>query len=136
MQSDSPRDRVASESDDSDAGDQVTASAYAVRLLRTADDESPLSVTYLRRLLDYFWASREETRVADLEDELEHRHTDELAELRASLLPTTEGPDEPARPVVEAPLREPAGTLPGGRVAMIPPAGRTRMCTRIRKRSW
>ncbi|MFQ5857630.1 MAG: tetratricopeptide repeat protein, partial [Anaerolineae bacterium] len=50
--------------------DWVTASGYAVRLLRLADEERPLSVTYLRRLLDYFRASGEETRVADLEAEL------------------------------------------------------------------
>jgi len=53
--------------------DWVTASGYAVRLLRTADEESPLSVTYLRRLRDYFRASEEETRVVDLEAELARR---------------------------------------------------------------
>ena len=68
--------------------DWVTASGYAVRLLRTADEETPLSVTYLRRLRDHFRASGEETRVADLEAELERRYADELAELRAALFPT------------------------------------------------
>jgi len=68
--------------------DQVTASGYAVRLLRTADEEAPLSVTYLRRLRNYFRASGEETRVADLEAELGRRYADELAELRAALFPT------------------------------------------------
>ncbi len=68
--------------------DWVTASGYAVRLLRTADEETPLSVTYLRRLRDHFRASGEETRVADLEAELERRYADELAELHAALFPT------------------------------------------------
>jgi len=68
-------------------GDWVTASGYAVRLLRTADEETPLSVTYLRRLRDHFQASGEETRVADLEAELKRRYAEELAELRAALSP-------------------------------------------------
>lgn len=67
--------------------DWVTASGYAVRLLRLADEGNPLSVTDLRRLGDYFRVSGEETRVADLEAELEHRYADELAELRAALFP-------------------------------------------------
>ncbi len=70
------------------ADDWVTASAYAVRLLQAADAEHPLPVTYLRRLRDYFRASGEETRVADLEAELARRYADELAELRAALSPT------------------------------------------------
>jgi len=68
--------------------DLVTASGYAVRLLRTATEDSPLSITYLCRLRDYFQASGEETRVADLETELERRYADELAELQAALAPT------------------------------------------------
>ncbi len=68
--------------------DWVTASGYAVRLLRSADDEKPLPIAYLRRLRDYFQASGEETRVADLEAELVRRYKDELAELRAALSPT------------------------------------------------
>jgi len=78
--------------------DWVPASGYAVRLLRTADEETPLSVTYLRRLLDYFQASGEETRVADLEAELKRRYADELAELRAALYPAPG-----ARPAVPTP---------------------------------
>ena len=78
--------------------DWVTASGYAVRLLRTADEETPLSVTYLRRLRDHFRASGEETRVADLEAELERRYADELAELHAALFPTPR-----ARPAVPTP---------------------------------
>jgi ATP-dependent DNA helicase RecQ len=82
--------------------DWMTASGYAVRLLRTATDQAPLTVIYLRRLLDYFQASGEETRVADLEAELERRYADELAELRAALFPTPG-----AQPAVPAPPAEP-----------------------------
>lgn len=93
--------------------DWVTASGYAVRLQRTADEEMPLSVTYLRRLRDYFRASGEWTRVADLDAELERRYADELAELRAVLSPTARA--RPAVPTVPSaePLRgEPDELLP------------------------
>jgi len=88
-------------------GDWVTASGYAVRLLRAADEERPLSITYLRWLRDYFQASGEETRVADLEAELARRYADELAELRAalSLVPQVRPPapeEERKRPPAEA----------------------------------
>ncbi|MGA9347784.1 MAG: RecQ family ATP-dependent DNA helicase [Anaerolineae bacterium] len=93
--------------------DWVTASGYAVRLLRTTDEEEPLSVTYLRRLRDYFRASDEETRVADLEAELERRYADELAELRAALFPTPRArPIVPTPPTAEPVQREPAEPLP------------------------
>jgi len=65
--------------------DWVTASGYSVRLLRSADEERPLPVFYLRRLRDYFRASGEQTRAADLEAQLAHRYAKELAELRADL---------------------------------------------------
>ena len=68
-------------------GDWVTASGYGVRLLLTATEDTPLTIFYLRRLRDYFKSSGEETRVTDLEAELERRYTDELAELRTSLSP-------------------------------------------------
>ncbi|MDY6877723.1 MAG: RecQ family ATP-dependent DNA helicase [Chloroflexota bacterium] len=96
--------------------DLVTASGYAVRLLRTASAESPLPVTYLRRLRDYFQASEEETRVADLEAELARRHADELAELRALLSPASRMRPAPARAPRPVPLEEreppPAELLP------------------------
>lgn len=93
--------------------DWVTASAYAVRLLRTADAESPLPVTYLRRLRDYFRASGEETRVADLEAILARRYADELTELRAALSPAPRArPVAPApRPREEPPPAEPLPTF-------------------------
>jgi ATP-dependent DNA helicase RecQ len=65
--------------------DLVTASGYAVRLLRTATEDSPLSITHLRLLRAYFRASGEETRAADLEAELARRYADERAELQAAL---------------------------------------------------
>ena len=73
-------------------GDKVTASGYAVRLLRAGETESPLSVAHLRRLRDYFQASGEQTRVADLEAELARRYADELAELQAVFAPQPEVP--------------------------------------------
>ncbi len=92
--------------------DWITASGYAVRLLRTATDESPLSAVYLRRLRDHFRASGEETRIADLEAELSRRHADELAELRAALSPDYRPPPAP-RPVEEEgpPPTEPLPTF-------------------------
>ncbi len=87
--------------------DWVTASGYAVRLLRTADEERPLSATYLRRLRDHFRTSGEETRVADLEAELKRRYADKLAELHAAL-----SPDYPARPAAPTPRPSPAEEPP------------------------
>jgi len=70
-------------------GDWVSASAYAVRLLRSGVEEGELPVNYLRRLCDYFRSSGEVTRVADLDGELARRCADELAELKAALSATT-----------------------------------------------
>lgn len=71
--------------------DWVSASAYAVRLLRSGVEEAELPVSHLRRLLDYFRASGEATRVADLESELALRYAGERAEIKAML-------SEPAAP--------------------------------------
>jgi ATP-dependent DNA helicase RecQ len=65
--------------------DWVTASGYAVRLLRTADQENPLPTSYLQQLGAYFGASAEETRLADVLLELSNRYTNELEGIRASL---------------------------------------------------
>jgi ATP-dependent DNA helicase RecQ len=92
--------------------DWVTASGYAVRLLRLAEEGNPLSIPYLRRLRDYFRASGEETRVADLEAELERRYADELAELRERLSPTRR-----PRP---APSPEPSPVEPPGEAEPLP----------------
>ncbi len=66
-------------------GDWVSASAYAVRLLRSGVEEGDLPVSYLRRLRDYFRASGEDTRVADLDGELGRRYVDEFADLKTRL---------------------------------------------------
>ena len=66
-------------------GDWVTASAYAVRLQETATAESPLLVPYLRRLRDYFQASKEWNRVADIDALLAARHASELSSLQEEL---------------------------------------------------
>ncbi|MGC9358222.1 MAG: RecQ family ATP-dependent DNA helicase, partial [Anaerolineae bacterium] len=65
--------------------DWVTASGYAVRLLNTAEEAYALSAGYLKRLREYFQASRERTRVADLDSALAQRYTEELADLRDRL---------------------------------------------------
>jgi len=77
--------------------DWVTASGYAVRLLRLADEGSPLPVAYLHQLRDYFRASGEDMRVADLEADLVRRYADEMAELQESLFPTARPRPEQAR---------------------------------------
>lgn len=79
--------------------DWVTASGYAVRLLRTAEGEGALPASYLNKLRGYFQASGEATRVAQIEAELASRYSQELEALRAELSPT--------------PGRRPAATAPG-----------------------
>ena len=89
--------------------DWVTASGYAVRLLRIAEAGRPLPVSYVRRLCDYFRASGEETRVAELEAELERRQAAELAELREDLSsPSRSRPSRPSRPARRRPRPAPA----------------------------
>ncbi|MFN2110015.1 MAG: RecQ family ATP-dependent DNA helicase, partial [Anaerolineae bacterium] len=67
-------------------GDWVTATAYAVRALRVAEEtETSLTVSQLRHLLEYFRASDDATRVADVEAELERLYDAELATLREAL---------------------------------------------------
>ena len=87
-------------------GDWVSASAYAVRLLRSGVEEGELPVNHLRRLRDYFRASGEETRVADLDSELARRYADELADLKARLSekagPQTRPAPRPPQVVTEA----------------------------------
>ena len=67
--------------------DWVTASGYAVRLLNTAAHAEELSPNILRKLLAYFKASEEETRVRDLRDALEARHAADLSALQEILAP-------------------------------------------------
>ncbi len=68
-----------------DREDWVTASGYAVQLLRTAEEITDLSVWYLKRLRAYFQASGERTRLTDLDAALTQRYADELTELRDRL---------------------------------------------------
>jgi ATP-dependent DNA helicase RecQ len=88
-------------------GDWVSASAYAVRLLRRGADAQAgeLPVNYLRRLRDYFRASGEATHVADLDSELARRYADELATLKAALskqaAPGARTPRRPVEPKTE-----------------------------------
>ncbi len=88
-------------------GDWVTASGYAVRALQSADEEMTLSALYLRRLRDYFVASGEETRVAEMEAELDRMRAQELSELYSALSfrPAAAAPSAPsAAPVRPEPL--------------------------------
>jgi ATP-dependent DNA helicase RecQ len=68
-------------------GDWIAASAYAVRLQQTDSAESPLPIAYLRGLREYFQASREWNRVADIESELSARYAAEMADLKETLAP-------------------------------------------------
>lgn len=64
--------------------DWVTASGYAVRLLRlAAEQDNPLSVNQLRHLHDYFQASGESTHAAEMATELERRYQEEAAAITA-----------------------------------------------------
>ena len=84
--------------------DWVTATAYAVRLLRSAEEvEGALPVHSLRRLRDYFNASGDATRAADMEAELARLYAADLAELQAALS-TPRAPAAPPRPGVSVPL--------------------------------
>jgi ATP-dependent DNA helicase RecQ len=116
--------------------DWVTASGYAVRLLRTATDESPLSAVYLRRLCDHFQASGEETRVAELEADLARQYADELAELRAALSLTARPRPAPVpRAVVEREEGDlpPIEPLPAFDQVLVSDEERTRIADAVRR---
>ena len=89
------------------AEDWVTATSYAVALL-TSDAEVPVGLADLRMLQEYFQASGDLTRVADIEAELAGRYAAELAELvqagsglETPALPASE-PETEATPATEA----------------------------------
>ena len=88
--------------------DWVTASGYAVRLLNTAEEERPLSISYLRQLHAYFQASHEATRLADLEAQLQRVRTADLAAMRAHFTGVTPS----ARRESDTPAPPPAESLP------------------------
>ena len=84
--------------------DWVTASGYAVRVLRAAEEEqATLPATYLRELRAYFQASGEATRVADLDAQLQSLYAAELAELQAHFAGAAPSPAKPAAKRAPAP---------------------------------
>ena len=91
--------------------DLVTASGYAVRLLRTAEEGKPLPVSYLRRLREYFQVSGETTRIADLDTQLQSLYTEELTVLRNRLAGVEPVSHRPVSEIAPAPQR-PAEFLP------------------------
>ncbi len=91
--------------------DWVTASGYAVRLMRTAEEGGqPLSAGYLRHLRTYFQASNEETRFAAIKRELRDRHGEEMAEMLALFSDTVPSP-KPAPRIKPPPPPEPVEPL-------------------------
>ncbi|HDQ70622.1 MAG TPA: RecQ family ATP-dependent DNA helicase, partial [Chloroflexi bacterium] len=100
-------------------GDLVTASGYAVQLLNADDEEAPLSISDLRLLRDYFSASGEQTRAADVSTQLAQRQIEETNALRqsdtspeAETKPQTPGPSVPSVPSVPSRPPEAAEQLP------------------------
>lgn len=88
--------------------DWVTASGYAVRLLNLVDEQEYLPITSLRRLRDYFQASHEATRVADLDAQLQQAYASDLDAQRAHFAEM-----RPASPADSAaPTAAPAEFLP------------------------
>ena len=66
--------------------DWVSATAYAVRVLRAAEEvEATLSIPYLRRLQDYFHASGDATHATDVEEEIALLYATELGVLQDAL---------------------------------------------------
>ncbi len=91
-------------------GDAVTASAYAVRLQRSAGDDSALPAYTLRRLRDYYRASAQVNRADDVAAALAELYQAELAELRARL--TDERRVPAAEPTPEGAVESPVEPLP------------------------
>jgi ATP-dependent DNA helicase RecQ len=85
-------------------GDQVSASAYAVRLERNIPQMGGLPATTLRQLRDYYQESGEFNRARQMQAELALLYDAELGELRAALagdlqvpVPSRKHPPEVAR---------------------------------------
>ncbi|HNT75231.1 MAG TPA: RecQ family ATP-dependent DNA helicase [Anaerolineae bacterium] len=88
--------------------DWVTATAYAVRLLRTAEEtgvEGTLPVHYLRHLRDHFQASGDATRVADIEAQLAARYAAELGDLQSLCTGGVSPPPGVSRPAAAVPKK-------------------------------
>jgi ATP-dependent DNA helicase RecQ len=88
-------------------GDHVTASGYAVRLQRSADEGQSLPARTSRRLRDYYRASGETNRADDVEAALADLFKAELAELEAALADDLQilarRPDRPPPPAEAQP---------------------------------
>jgi ATP-dependent DNA helicase RecQ len=65
--------------------DWVTASGYAVRLLESVEHPADLSISYLRKLREYFVASAEETHVIELDEAIQQRQEAEYQALQQAL---------------------------------------------------
>ncbi len=120
--------------------DWVSASAYAVRLLRSAEatagvedeEASTLPVAYLRRLQAYFTASGETTRVADIAAELAQRLASELRSFQQLLAGTHPAPapsPAPGQPAMAAP----AAALPVADTITVTPEERSRITAALRQ---
>jgi len=114
--------------------DWVSASAYAVRAQETATADRPLSVWTLRRLRDYFEASKERNRVADIDGQLAKRQAEELAALQAAIAeelgrarPGEAAPDRRKPRPAEEPAPEPEGALDAFTLVDVPPQERERI---------
>jgi ATP-dependent DNA helicase RecQ len=114
-------------------GDWVSASAYAVRVQESATAESPLPVSYLRRLRDYFEASKERNRLADIDMELDGRSAEELADLQQAIeeelgrtVPHAPVRVRPQRRPSATPARRPEGPLDSFGLVEVPPQDRER----------
>lgn len=92
--------------------DWITASGYAVALMRLAEEDNPLATGYLADLREYFQASREVTRLAEVEDELARRYKSELDVLKASLAGGEVSLPPSERSVTGAESAFPSGPLP------------------------
>jgi ATP-dependent DNA helicase RecQ len=98
--------------------DWVTASGYAVRLLRTATEDLPLPISFLQQLRAYFVASEETTRADDIRTELARRYADELARLQKTLSVEPRAYPQPHSDQVE--VRAPSAVTPVSTLDQIP----------------
>ncbi len=107
--------------------DWVTASGYAVRLLNTVETPEELPPVYLEKLLAYFKASGEETRVVEIGEALDARYETELAELKEGLGASGASRTPRLQSESNTPLRSAGG--------LCKCAGAGRECRRFRRRA-
>jgi len=115
--------------------DYVSASGYAVRLLATVEKPDELSITYLRKLREYFVASDELTHVQEIDDAVEARHARELSELREVLAGDAstgpQGKTAPASPTADGSFAAVAATLSSGAAINIAAEEETRISNAV-----